>query len=155
MSEQNTPQHTIQTGPRPGGGLINNKTRLVLILAVLALSLGYLLYSALGVNARYYLTVSEFLEDDSNMAGRPVRVVGTLAPGSHVVPQGTLDHSFTLIEEESRLGAFYSGVLPDLFDNEHSEIVLEGKFQGGSFHAESVIVKCPSKYEAENRGEAL
>ena len=151
MSELNE----TQAAPRPRGSLINNKTRLVLVLAVLALSLGYLLYTALGVNARYYLTVSEFLEDEANLAGRPVRVVGTLAPGSHEIPQGTLDHSFTLMEGDSRLGAFYSGVLPDLFDNEHSEIVLEGQYQGGTFHAESVIVKCPSKYEAENREESL
>ena len=151
MSEPNPSQAT----PRPSGGLINNKTRLILVLAVMALSLGYLLYSALGNNGRYYLTVSEFFEDDSNMAGRPVRVVGTLAPGSHVIPQGTLDHSFTLIEGESRLASFYSGVLPDLFDNEHSEIVLEGQYQGGAFHAESVIVKCPSKYQAESRAEPI
>ena len=149
MSELNiTP-----SSPPPSGGLINNKTRLILVLAVMALSLGYLLYSALGNNGRYYLTVSEFFEDDSNMAGRPVRVVGTLAPGSHVIPQGTLDHSFALMEGENMLGAFYSGVLPDLFDNEHSEIVLEGQYQGGAFQAESVIVKCPSKYQAENSDE--
>ena len=146
---------TAQVAPRPRASLINNKTRLILILAVMGLSLGYLLYSALGNNGRYYLTVSEFLEDDSNMAGRPVRVVGTLAPGSHVIPLGTLDHSFTLIEGGSSMAAFYSGVLPDLFDNEHSEIVLEGQYQGSAFHAESVIVKCPSKYEAETRGEPV
>ena len=151
MSELNTPQ----SAPRSGGSLINNKTRLAVVLAVMLLSLGYLLYVALGANARYYLTISEFLEDDSNMAGRPVRVVGTLAPESHVIPQGTLDHSFALIEGGSRLGAFYSGVLPDLFENPHSEIVLEGRYQGGAFHAESVIVKCPSKYEAENRAEPV
>ena len=146
---------TGQQAPRQGNSLINNKTRLVLVLAVMALSLGYLVYTAFGDNGRYYLTVSEFFEDDSNMAGRPVRVVGTLAPESHVMPQGTLDHSFALMEGQSRLGAFYSGVVPDLFDNEHSEIVLEGSYQGGTFHAESVIVKCPSKYEAENRGEPV
>ena len=121
----------------------------------MGISLGYLAYSALGNSGRYYLTVSEFFADDSNMAGRPVRVVGTLAPNSHIIPQGTLDHSFALMEGESRLAAFYSGVLPDLFDNEHSEIVLEGQYQGGAFHAESVIVKCPSKYEAVNRGEPV
>ncbi len=146
---------TGQQAPRQGNSLINNKTRLVLLLAVMGLSLGYLVYTAFGDNGRYYLTVSEFFEDDSNMAGRPVRVVGTLAPESHVLPQGTLDHSFALMEGQSRLGAFYSGVVPDLFDNEHSEIVLEGSYQGGTFHAESVIVKCPSKYEAENRGEPV
>ena len=151
MSELNT----AQSPPRPSGGLINNKTRLILVLAVMALSLGYLLYSALGNSGRYYVTVSEFFQDDSNMAGRPVRVVGALEPGSHVIPQGTLDHSFTLVEGESQLGAFYSGVLPDLFDNPHSEIVLEGQYQAGAFHAEAVIVKCPSKYQGETQGEPI
>ena len=153
MSEMNSVEP--ESLPQDGSGLINNKTRLILVVAVMALSFGYLLYTAFPGSARYYLTISEFLEDDANMAGRPVRIVGKLEPGSHQVPQGTLSHDFVLAEGENRLGAFYSGVLPDLFDNEHSEIVLEGSYQGGTFQVDLVIVKCPSKYQAENRAQPV
>ena len=45
--------------------------------------------------------------------------------------------------------AMHQGVLPDLFFNEHSEIILEGSYgTDGVFQSENVIVKCPSKYVA-------
>ena len=137
------------TGPASGSRrLVNNKTRLIVAGVVLALSLGYLLYTAFPGSVRYYLTISEFRRDESSLVGKPVRVVGKLEPGSHIRPEGTLDHSFTLLEGEQSLSAFYSGVLPDLFENEHSDVVLEGTYLGDTFHADTVIIKCPSKYQA-------
>ena len=42
-----------------------------------------------------------------------------------------------------------TAVVPDLFFNQHSEIILEGSYgDDGVFYSESVIVKCPSKYVA-------
>jgi cytochrome c-type biogenesis protein CcmE len=47
------------------------------------------------------------------------------------------------------MAARHDGVLPDLFFNEHSEIILEGVYiPGHDFQSENVIVKCPSKYVA-------
>ena len=47
------------------------------------------------------------------------------------------------------MDAIHDGILPDLFFNEHSEIILEGSFsQDNVFHSENIIVKCPSKYVA-------
>ena len=40
--------------------------------------------------------------------------------------------------------ATYDGVLPDLFFNPHSEIILEGSYNGeGVFQASEILVKCP------------
>ena len=45
------------------------------------------------------------------------------------------------------LEASYEGVLPDLCFNPHSEIILEGSYNSaGVFHANEILVKCPSKY---------
>ena len=47
--------------------------------------------------------------------------------------------------------ARYQGSLPDLFFNEHSEIILEGRYAGTTgFDSSNIIVKCPSKYIAED-----
>ena len=46
--------------------------------------------------------------------------------------------------------ALHQGVLPDLFFNDHSEIILEGSLgHDGVFTSQNVIVKCPSKYIEE------
>ena len=42
-------------------------------------------------------------------------------------------------------------MLPELFFNEHSEVILEGNYTPeGVFQSHNVIVKCPSKYVGED-----
>ena len=137
--------------PAGGSSVFNNKTRLLIVGMVVVLALGYLIYAAFPGNTLYYLTVDEFLSDESNLDGRSFRVVGTLVPGTLEWMQGEEPHAnFVLAYHGQELGATYHGaVLPDLFDNPHSEIVLEGYYgQGDVFHTDTVIVKCPSKYQA-------
>jgi cytochrome c-type biogenesis protein CcmE len=75
-----------------------------------------------------------------------------LVPGSFVRNgQGTLA-SFDLADEggEHVLYTKFDGMVPDLFFNEHSEIIAEGRYSPeGVFHAHQIIVKCPSKYASE------
>ena len=51
--------------PAAAGRLSNNKVRLLMVGAALVLALGYLIYTAFPGNAQYYLTVDEFLAQDS------------------------------------------------------------------------------------------
>ena len=45
------------------------------------------------------------------------------------------------------------GVVPDLFFNPHSEIILEGRYGSDEmFQADSILVKCPSKYQTLAEG---
>ena len=136
------------------GGLINNKTRLIVVGVVLVLALGYLIYAAFPGNTLYYRTVGEFYADESNMDGRSLRVVGKLVPDSFERVEGTTLAKFSVADEGRTLPSTYDGVLPDLFFNPHSDIVLEGSYgESGVFHTDTVIVKCPSKYEALAEGE--
>ena len=142
-----------QTGtpsnPSPAGSLVfNNKTRLLLLALVMGLALAYLVYAAFPGNTRYYLTVDEFLADEQDVDGKSFRVVGKLVPDSFQRTSGTVRASFAIADQGAALNATYDGVLPDLFFNPHSDIVLEGTFGEEVFHTEAVIVKCPSKYQA-------
>jgi cytochrome c-type biogenesis protein CcmE len=135
-------------------GVTNNKTRLAVVGVVLVLALGYLIYAAFPGNTLYYLTVDEFLADETNLDGRSLRVVGKLAPDSFQRVEGTTLATFALVDKSDALPSIYDGVLPDLFFNPHSDIVLEGSYgDGGVFHTDTVIVKCPSKYQALREGE--
>ena len=133
--------------------IFNNKTRLLLVGFVLALALGYLIYAAFPGNTLYYLTVDEFVADEQNKDGRSVRVVGKLLPDSFervsLGGRPTTQANFILTDNEQVMNATYIGTIPDLFFNPHSDVVLEGSYGADHvFHADTVIVKCPSKYQA-------
>ena len=137
----------------PDSRIFNNKTRLLLIGVVLVLALGYLIYTAFPGNTLYYLTVDEFVADDQSKDGRSVRVVGKLIPDSFervsLGGRPTTQANFILTENDQVMNATYIGTVPDLFFNPHSDVVLEGSYGGDDvFHADTIIVKCPSKYEA-------
>jgi cytochrome c-type biogenesis protein CcmE len=125
------------------------KLRLGLLAVVLAVSVGYLVWMAFPGSTRYYLTVSEFLGQPEPPI-RTVRVMGKLAPDSFQRDDASTQARFVLTDGPGALHATYRGVVPDLFFNPQSEIVLEGKpGPGNVFVAENVIVKCPSKYQPE------
>jgi len=132
----------------------NNKNRLVIILLVVGLALGYMVYAAFPGNALYFMSVNEFMDKEEAQDGRIVRVSGKLMDGSFHRPDNSTDTTFRLIDEGSPLGAdnllaSYVGILPDLFFNPHSEIILQGSYGPDQvFAADTILVKCPSKYRS-------
>lgn len=135
-------------------GSPNNRLRLIVVLLVVGLALGYMVYAAFPGNALFSLTVSEFFDKAEAQDGRIVRVSGKLVEDSFAREDNSTLAAFQLIDKEetgsaAQLAATYDGVLPDLFFNPHSEIILQGSYgQGEVFHADTILVKCPSKYQA-------
>ena len=128
--------------------ILSNKIRLAVVGLALVLALGYLVYAAFPGNTLYYLTVGELLSE-ANADGNSVRVVGTLVPDSFQRVSGSIQADFSLAGDGQTLQATYDGVVPDLFFNPHSDIILQGSYGGDDvFHADTIIVKCPSKYQA-------
>ena len=138
-----------------------HRTRFVVLGLVVALSVGYMIYAAFPGNALYFLTVSEFMARDSVQDGRTVRVAGKLVDGSFLRQENSTLASFSLTDKEGgpaggQLAASYVGVLPDLFFNPHSEVILEGSYGPGQvFQVNNVLVKCPSKYQSLEQEQSL
>ena len=136
----------------------SNRTRFVIILLVVGLALGYMVYAAFPGNALYFMSVNEFMEKEEAQDGRIVRVSDKLVDGSFRREANSTNTSFRLIDEDSDLAAknllaSYVGVLPDLFFNPHSEIILQGSYGPGQiFQADTIFVKCPSKYQSLEDG---
>ena len=63
-------------GEEQESGSRNNRTRLIVVLLVVGLALGYLVYAAFPGNALFFMTVSEFMDKDEAQDGRIVRVAG-------------------------------------------------------------------------------
>ena len=97
----------------------------------------------------YYYTVGELQDRGPTAAGETVRVSGKLVDGSFSRDTDSTLARFALTDGGTTLSATHDGVLPELFFNEHSEIILEGGYTPeGVFQSHNVIVKCPSKYAA-------
>ena len=131
------------------------RTRLIIVSVVALLAVGYMVYAAFPGNALYFLTVNEFLGGQQYHDGRTLRVSGKLVEGSFARPERSVVSRFQLEDkaeassEAKYLQATYSGVLPDLFFNPHSEVILQGSYGSDRvFQAETILVKCPSKYRS-------
>ena len=54
---------------------------------------------------------------------------------------------FGLVDENGKvMPVLYKGVKPGNFE-EATEIVAVGSYHDGAFHADQLLVKCPSKYQ--------
>ena len=142
---------TNETPVIPEPSRMAHRIKVFVGLAVVIGALGFLIYTAFQSASVYFYTVSEIKQVGPTEEGRLVKVNGKLVQDSFVREESSTIARFTLVDTEGpeTLSAVHDGIVPDLFFNEHSEIILEGSYgDDGVFYSESVIVKCPSKYVA-------
>jgi len=85
--------------------------------------------------------------DEAASTMRKVQVAGGLVENSTEYLDETQELRFTMVEEDGdTLVVHYEGVKPGNFE-EAVQIVAVGKYGDGVFHAEQLLVKCPSKYQ--------
>ncbi|MBD3299001.1 MAG: cytochrome c maturation protein CcmE [candidate division Zixibacteria bacterium] len=85
--------------------------------------------------------------NEAKALDRPCQVMGDIDKENvnYDLEAGVLH--FTIIDESGEeLPVSYAGVKPGNFDQAMS-VVCNGKFEDGTFHAERLLVKCPSKYQ--------
>jgi len=114
------------------------------------LAMGFLVWAGLGREGglAYFVTVSEFRKQHTATSAG-VRVNGKVADGSiHRLPSGQ-DVSFVMTDGQTTLPVSYHGIIPDTFV-EGADVVVKGSLdaQSVTFHADELLAKCPSKYEA-------
>ena len=141
-------------------GWLRNRMRLIILVGVIALAVAYMVYAAFPGNTQYFVSVSEFVDDPRLHDGQTLRVAGALDTDSFRREAGSAVSLFSLGDKEPEvpglipgtpvMEASYVGVLPDLFFNPHSEIILEGSYdaQNAVFVTDNILVKCPSKYQS-------
>jgi cytochrome c-type biogenesis protein CcmE len=78
-----------------------------------------------------------------------VQVNGVLADKNYVMKPDEQFLEFRLKDARSEvMDVKYRGVIPGNFDQAVSVVAI-GRYQGDHFEAEQLLVKCPSKYQAE------
>jgi len=125
-----------------------------IVITVALLVAGFVLLFSVGLKGSlvYYLTVSEF-KDPARRSdlGDNFRVNGFVKAGTIQRHQGTPGARFVLTDGKQDLPVAYDREVPDTFVD-GAEAVVEGSLTAdGTFAAQTLLAKCPSKYEAQNR----
>ncbi|HET7420135.1 MAG TPA: cytochrome c maturation protein CcmE [Candidatus Dormibacteraeota bacterium] len=110
---------------------------------VVAGCVGYLIVTASGASAEYYVTVSEL---QSHPTTGDVRVAGVVQDG---VERSGLHVTFTEKDGTASMPVDYTGTLPDIF-KPGITVVVEGTMGAdGVFHARTLLAKCPSRFSTQ------
>ena len=132
----------------------------------------FLIWSSTAATTEYFLTVDELNAKGADVLDRNLRVSGAVIGETIKYDAQTLTLSFevahvpadqALIEDEgglaealhqavidparARLKIVYVGPMPDLLRHEAQAIVTGKLGADGVFHADELLLKCPTKYE--------
>ncbi|MGQ9510379.1 MAG: cytochrome c maturation protein CcmE [Thermaceae bacterium] len=127
------------------------KVKYAIGLLVILGALGYMLFGGLGRNLVYFLTPSEYLEDQARYQNRPVRLGGLVEPGSVLYDKDTLTLEFVLTDGVAKVVVVHKGTPPALF-KEGQGVVVEGRFQDGVFKGNNLLVKHSETYQPPKEG---
>ncbi len=95
-------------------------------------------------NLRRYVSLEE-----AQRTTATVQVKGQRIAGSEMYDHESKTFNFKMADNSGReFKVVYHGVKPSNFENA-KEVVAVGRYHDGIFEAEKLLVKCPSKYEAE------
>jgi len=132
----------------------------------------FLIWSSTAANSEYFLTIDELNEKGESVVDRNVRLSGAVLGDTIQYDAETLTLTFeiahvpgdqAMIDDEgglaealhlavmdpsrARVTVKYVGPLPDLLRHEAQAIVTGKLGADGVFHADELLLKCPTKYE--------
>jgi cytochrome c-type biogenesis protein CcmE len=118
-----------------------------LIIAVAVIGLTGWAMSRPGSTA-FYVTTTELADQGPTTGGREYRVNGNVVQGT--VERSGLRTTFVISDGTTDLTVSTNRPLPSSFrDDDDTEIVALGRFDGATFTATEVLAKCPSKFKAK------
>jgi cytochrome c-type biogenesis protein CcmE len=140
-------------------------------LAILA-AVVYLIFSSTSASAEYFMTVDELQAEGPAAIGKNLRVSGAVigdtiqydaetltltfevahvtADNAEIEAQGGLaEVLYQAVNDPTRqrVKVVYVGVKPDLLRGEAQAIMTGQLDADGVFHAEELLLKCPTRYE--------
>jgi len=132
----------------------------------------YLIFTATQSTAQFFLTVQELKDRQSSLVGKNVRISGAVVGETITYNSQTLELKFTVANmpadikeidalgglgvvlnkavndpKAPRLSVYYKGPKPDLMKGE-AQAIMDGKLLAdGTFVADTLLMKCPTRYE--------
>lgn len=132
----------------------------------------FLIWSATASTSEYFLTIDELHAKGSSIVNKNLRVSGAVIGDTIQYDPDTLTltfevahvsgdnaqletegglavalHDVVMDPSRERMTVVYVGPMPDLLRNEAQAIVTGRIDAEGVFHADELLLKCPTKYE--------
>jgi cytochrome c-type biogenesis protein CcmE len=152
-----TPLPRVRRGGDAGEDAASRRGLFVAVaLAMGAAAIVALVLTGMQDKAIYSKPVDELLAQKGKFTGRPVRAEGNLVHGTLVRRDQPCEYRFTIEKNGAQLPIrFAQCVVPDTFRDVPDidvAVTVEGELRANdSFEASSVLAKCPSKYEMQQR----
>ncbi len=100
-------------------------------------------------NQVFYVTVDELYAKAPDLYGERIRMAGNVQENSIDKSVDQLHTRFQMVQEGNAVTVQYQGITPDMF-KDGAEVIVEGTYsQDGVFHADNLMAKCASRYEAD------
>lgn len=142
---QSTSVPTVQVSGRAA----NKKIKFIVGGAAIAVAIVYLIVTGIQSTASYFLTVDELYAKGTAMENRTVRVAGKVDADTIDFNNRDLVLAFDVTSETGeRMPVVFNGPKPDQM-REGAEAILEGSYDGQTFTAQTLLLKCPSRYEED------
>lgn len=132
----------------------------------------YLIFSSAQASAEYFMTIAELKAQGPAVVGKSLRVSGAVVgdtiqydpnsltltfevanvPGDNkqIDAEGGLAkvlHEAVINPNSARMQVIYNGPKPDLLKDEAQAIMTGHMDAAGVFHADELLLKCPTKYQ--------
>ena len=111
-----------------------------------------LILTALEDNIVFFYSPTDLIEKKTQ-SGQRLRLGGLVAENSVKKPGGGVT-VFKVTDTAKTVTVRYRGVLPDLF-REGQGVIIEGRFEAGTFQAEEVLAKHDENYMPPEVAEAI
>lgn len=142
-------QSTVTPTVQIAGQVANKKTKFIIGGVIIALAIVYLIYTGVQSSAAYFLTVDELYAKGAAVENQTVRVSGKVDAATIEFNNRDLLLTFDVTSETGqRMPVIFNGPKPDQM-REGAEAIVEGKYDGQAFTAQSLLLKCPSRYEEQ------
>ncbi|MBI4771084.1 MAG: cytochrome c maturation protein CcmE [Chloroflexi bacterium] len=155
------------------------RTRFLIGGLLIIAAIVYLIISSTQSSAQYFLTVDEMKSKGSSLLGREIKVSGAVDGSTIQYDARTLTLTFAVANvpgdnkqieaagglaavlkqavadpNATRMQVVYNGPRPDLLRNE-AQAIMTGKLdENGVFHADELLLKCPTRYEESVPGQS-
>ncbi len=139
---------TIVTQPKIAAKNPNKKLKFIIGGVIIVLAIIYLGYGAIKNTGAYYIPLDELNANPQAYMGKKIRVSGAILQDSEDWDATNLLLKFKMSDQtgETVLVSFH-GSRPSNFSRA-TEAIVEGEIQpDGSFKADNLLLKCPSRYE--------
>ena len=139
---------TVVTQPKIAAKNPNKKIKFIIGGVIIVLAIIYLGYGAIKNTGAYYIPLDELNQNPQAYMGKNIRISGAIIQDSEDWDPTNLMLKFRMSDQTNKtILVSFHGSRPSNFD-EATEAIVEGHIQpDGTFKADNLLLKCPSRYE--------